>query len=204
MKDKWWLDKAFGRIDLSKIAKVGENVVTLRATPLTIWHELEPAYVIGDFSVEPAASGFTIKPAKPLGLGSWKAQGMPLYGHEVSYTQEFDVAEKNGRFEVVLPKWYGSVAKVAVNGEPVGHIAFQPWELDVTDHIRPGKNTIEITVVGTLKNTLGPHHAGEMVGRAWPNAFEQGPESGPPPGDKYHTLDYGLFEPFELTQGTSP
>lgn len=203
-KDKWWLDKAFGRIDLCKTAKVGENVVTLKAAPLTIWHELEPAYVIGDFSVEPAASGFTIKPAKPLGLGSWKAQGMPLYGHEVSYTQEFDAAEKNGRFEVVLPKWYGSVAKVAVNGEPVGHIAFQPWELDVTDHIRPGKNTIEVTVVGTLKNTLGPHHAGEMVGRAWPNAFEQGPESGPPPGDKYHTLDYGLFEPFELTQGTSP
>ena len=55
-----------------------------------------------------------------------------------------------------------------------------------------------VTVIGTLKNTLGPHHAGEMVGRAWPHAFEQGPETGPPPGEKYHTLDYGLFEPFTL------
>ena len=198
MKDKWWLDKAFGRIDLSRIAKVGENVVTLKASPLTIWHELEPAYVIGDFSVEPAQSGFVVKPAKPLQLGSWKAQGMALYGHGVSYTQQFDVAEKKGRFEVVLPKWYGSVAKVNVNGKPVGHVAFQPWKLDVTDHIRPGKNTIEVIVIGTLKNTLGPHHAGEMVGRAWPSAFEQGPETGPPPGEKYHTLDYGLFEPFTL------
>ncbi len=197
-KDAWWLDKAFGQIDLSKIAKVGENLVTLKASPLTIWHELEPAYVIGDFSVEPAASGFVIKPARPLQLGSWKAQGMPLFGHGVSYTQEFDVAENSGRFEVELPKWYGSVAKVAVNGKPAGHIAFQPWELDVTDHIHPGKNKIEVIVIGTLKNTLGPHHAGEMVGRAWPSAFQQGPETGPSPGEKYHTLDYGLFEPFTL------
>ncbi|NLS97306.1 MAG: hypothetical protein GXX96_34640 [Planctomycetaceae bacterium] len=209
-KDRWWLDKAFGRIDLGKTTKVGENVVTLKAAPLTIWHELEPAYVIGDFSVEPAASGFTIKPTRPLELGSWKAQGMPLYGHCVSYTQEFDVAEKAGSYNVVLPKWYGSVAKVNVNGKPAGVIAFRTWvtpvgwKLDVTDHIRPGKNTIEVIVIGTLKNTLGPHHAGEMVGRAWPSAFEQGPESGPPPGEKYHTLDYGLFEPFLLLQLREP
>ena len=110
------------------------------------------------------------------------------------------MAEKTGKFAVNLPKWYGSVAKVVVNGKLAGHVAHQPWELDVTDHIRPGKNTIELVVVGTLKNTLGPHHAGEMVGRAWPNAFEQGPETGPPAGADYHTLDYGLFAPFSLLQ----
>ncbi len=199
-KDTWWLDKAFGRLDLSEVAKVGENVVTLSASPLTIYHELEPAYVIGNFNVEPIQSGFVIKPSKSLELGSWKAQGMPLYGHSVAYTQEFDVDDKTSKFEVELAKWHGSVAKVNVNGQPAGHIAFQPWELDVTDHIRPGKNTIEVVVTGTLKNTLGPHHAGKMVGKAWPHAFEQGPETGPPPGDGYDTLDYGLFEPFTLLQ----
>jgi glycosyl hydrolase family 106( putative alpha-L-rhamnosidase) len=199
-KDTWWLDKAFGRLNLSELATVGENVVTLTASPLTIYHELEPAYVIGDFNVAPIQSGFVIKPPKSLELGSWKVQGMPLYGNSVAYTQEFDVDEKTGKFEVELPKWHGSVAKVNVNGQPAGHIAFQPWELDVTDHIRPGKNTIEVVVVGTLKNTLGPHHAGKMVGKAWPHAFEQGPETGPPPGDNYDTLDYGLFEPFTLLQ----
>ncbi len=214
---KWWLDKAFGRIDLSKVAKVGENVVSIKASPMTIWHELEPAYVIGDFNVEPVESGFVVKPAKPLKIGSWKTQGMPFYGHRVSYRQQFDVVksgryvrglpdvgEGDGRFEVkwplwlTEPGWYGSVAEVVVNGKPAGHIAFQPWSLDVTDFIHPGKNTVEVIVTGTLKNTLGPHHAGEMVGRAWPNAFEQGPETGPPPGEKYHTLDYGMFEPFTL------
>lgn len=197
-KDAWWLDKAFGCIDLSDVAKVGENTVTIKASPLTIWHELEPAYVIGNFAVEPEDLGFTIKPAKPLKLGSWKAQGMPLYGHGIAYTQQFEVTEKSGTFEVELPKWYGSVAKVVVNGEPAGHIAFQPWKLDVTEYIHPGKNTVEVVIIGTLKNTLGPHHAGKMVGRAWPHAFEQGPQTGPPPGADYDTLDYGMFEPFSL------
>ena len=199
-KDTWWLDKAFGRIDLSDVAKSGENAVTIKASPLTIWHELEPAYVIGDFAVRPRESGFVIAPAEPLQTGSWKTQGMPLNGHAVSYTQQFEVDEKSGAFEVELPKWYGSVAKVTVNGQPAGHIAFQPWKLDVTDHIRSGKNTIEVVVIGTLKNTLGPHHAGKMVGRAWPHAFEQGPKTGPPPGATYDTLDYGMFEPFLLRQ----
>jgi len=53
-------------------------------------------------------------------------------------------------------------------------------------------------VIGTLKNTLGPHHAGKVVGTAWPFMFHQGPETGPPPGAAYHVLSYGLFEPFVL------
>ena len=30
--------------------------------------------------------------------------------------------------------------------------------------------------------------------------FQQGPETGPPPGEQYHTVGYGLFEPFVLKQ----
>jgi hypothetical protein len=57
---------------------------------------------------------------------------------------------------------------------------------------------VEVVVIGTLKNTLGPHHAGTGVGSAWPGMFHQGPAQGPPPGNAYHTLSYGLFEPFVL------
>ena len=108
--------------------------------------------------------------------------------------------EPQGTYRVRLPAWYGSVARVAVNGEPAGHVAWQPWECDVTQFIRPGVNTVEVTVIGTLKNTLGPHHAGEMRGAAWPHAFRQGPEHGPPPGEKYDTIEYGLFAPFVLVR----
>jgi len=79
-------------------------------------------------------------------------------------------------------------------------LAYRPWECDVTDHIRPGENTIEVIVIGTLKNMLGPHHGGAPLGSAWPGSFQQGPKTGPPPGEAYHTVDYGLFEPFVMTR----
>ena len=138
----------------------------------------------------------------PLELGPWNEQGHPFYATGVAYIETFDVAKPTGRYFVSLPKWYGSVAKVNVNGKPAGHIAWQPWQCDVTEQIKPGRNEIEVVVIGTLKNTLGPHHGNPGVGRAWPGMFRNGPEPGPPPGKQYHTLGYGLFEPFVLRHGT--
>jgi hypothetical protein len=123
-----------------------------------------------------------------------------MYGGGVGYVQKFNVPDASGRFTVAIPNWYGSVARVLVNGQPAGYVAYQPWSLDVSRQIVAGENTVEVVVIGTLKNTLGPHHFGDVVGAAWPHAFQQGPETGPPPGEKYQTLDYGLFEPFVLNR----
>jgi len=197
---QWWLDKCFGKIDVTSAARSGENAVTIKASPMTIYHELEPAYVLGDFSLRSTDSGFVVTAGRPLELGPWNRQGLPLYAAGAGYKQTFNVPEPAGRYRVALPSWHGSVARVIVNDQPAGHIAWQPWQCDVTEFVRPGENTIEVVVIGTLKNTLGPHHAGEMRGAAWPHAFRQGPETGPPPGAKYDTIGYGLFEPFRLEQ----
>jgi hypothetical protein len=209
----WWLDKAFGRISLSKAARVGENAVTIKATPFTMYHELEPAYVLGDFALKPAEHGFVIAPDQPLAPGAtragepnaanqtargWNAEGYPFYSAGVAYTERFQLEAPKGCYRVVLPKWCGSVAKVTVNGRPAGYIDAPPFECEVTKWVRAGKNTIEVTVIGTLKNTLGPHHGNPALGAAWPSAFQHGPASGPPPGDQYSTVAYGLFEPFAL------
>ncbi len=201
-KDAWWLDKSFGRIDVAKAAKVGENTVTIKASPFTIYHELESAYLLGTFTLKPTESGFVVVGgSKPtLALGSWKGQGYPMYATGVSYTRKFDIQKPAGRYIVEPGKWYGSVAEVLVNGKSAGHIAFQPWQCDVTKLIKPGANTIEVHVIGTLKNTLGPHHAGTGLGSAWPGSFQKAPETGPPAGNSYHTVDYGLFEPFAMKQ----
>ncbi len=52
-KDSWWLDKAFGKIDITAIAKQGENAVTLKAQPFTMYHEIAAAFVLGEFSLRP-------------------------------------------------------------------------------------------------------------------------------------------------------
>jgi len=385
----WWLDKSFGKVDITSAAKVGENAVSIVASPMTVWHELEPAYVLGDFCVEAVNSGFVIVPERPLeiaralvhgndiegtmwltagvgyhrdpngegndrdpfvvfdlgksqdlagievwnynevnissrgvkqvavtgsadgaadsftipigtfelaqaagettmaqmlpvdvsgvrfvkfdilsshggtnfpvngsedsgfvglsevrfrahaendaagkeidgvtihqvssellgthdrgaghmldgsgmvssGLG-WNRQGHPFHGGGVSYTRKFNVAQTSNRIFVKLPNWLGSVAKVFVNGEMAGHVAYQPWTCDVTPHVVPGENTVRVLVVGTLKNTLGPHHHGNLLGIAGPGHFQGGPQN-QPPGNAYQSVAYGLFEPFTLME----
>ncbi len=395
-KDSWWLDKAFGKIDITALAKQGKNAVTLKAQPFTMYHEIAAAFVLGEFSLHPASAGFVIVPpeapaiatglahatdvegvawmtsgvgfqrdpsaeegndgapsvtfdlgqpvdlaaievwnyneaglpgrgvkkmeirgsdtlegpdawSSPLGtfelarapggpigaktafaeklpvrgkscryvkftilanhngvnfptaeggtdaafvgLGEvrfhaagsdgkttpvesvkiqsvsselvkpggfdrraihlvdgsglgvaavgWNQQGMPFYATGVAYRQTFQVDQLGGRYKVSASRWYGSVAKVVVNDKLCGPLVSPPWEVDVTDAVRAGENQVEVVVIGTLKNTLGPHHAGSGVGSAWPGMFQQGPEH-PPPGSAYHTLGYGLFAPFSL------
>jgi len=199
---QWWLDKAFGKIDIAAAAQVGENSVAIKASSLSIFHELAAAYVLGDFDLEPAEKGFEIVPAKDLKLGPWKTQGMPLYSHGVAYTRSFDAGSKSGRYYVSLPAWLGSVAEVKVNGQSAGYIWHQPWELDVTDALKQYGNDIEVVVIGTLKNTLGPHHGKHGLGSAWPGMWDSAPEQGPPAGAEYSTVGYGLFEPFTLKRGS--
>ena len=167
-----------------------------------MFHELEPAYVLGSFCVRGAERGFDIVPETALcmdGQQGWNAQGHPFYSGGVAYREEFEVAEtKGGRCCVELPDWSGSVAKVLVNGQVAGYIGWQPWECDVTPWIQPGRNQVEVVVIGTLRNTLGPFHAGPPQGIVTPHMFAQAPPGGQPRGQDYTSIRYGLFQPFVL------
>ena len=116
------------------------------------------------------------------------------------------VAERAGRVAVALPAWYGSAAKVLVNGRPAGYVTAPPWECDVTGLVARGANTVEVVVIGTLKNTLGPHHGKQAPGSAWPRMFQTGPKGGLPPGADYDSIGYGRFAPFvlKLTKPAAP
>lgn len=197
---QWWLDRAFAKLNLAGLAKVGENRVTITARPFTVFHELEPAYLLGDFSLRAGDRGFVVESDQGLSLRAdgWNRQGHPFYAGPVVYRQSFVVAKKAGAYRVALGAWYGSVARVSVNGKPSGAIFHQPWQCDVTDAVIEGKNVVEVAVVGTLKNTLGPHHGNVQLGTAWPRMFQQGPKEGPPPGAEYNTVGYGLFAPAVL------
>jgi hypothetical protein len=199
-KGEWWLDRAFGRIDITHAARAGENELVLKAAPFTIYHELEPVYVLGDFAVDASESGFVISADREMSLAPWKEQGQPFYSQGVSYAESFQVPKKDGEYRVKLTRWYGSVARVRVNGQNAGLVMSAPWSVDVTKWVKPGANSIEVTVIGTLKNTLGPHHGNPALGTAWPSMFQKGPSPGPPPGSQYSTVGYGLFEPFVLVQ----
>jgi hypothetical protein len=201
---EWWLDRAFGKVDLSAAVRSGENTLTLVAPAMTMFHEIAAVYLLGDFGLNPVGKGCVIVPARPLELGPWNGQGRPFYAAGVCYEQRLQVGKKQSKYRVKLTDWYGSVAKVLVNGELAGHIGWQPAECDVTSLIREGENRVEVIVIGSLKNTLGPHHGSPPLGIASPHSFRKAPESGPPPGSEYNTVRYGLMTPFELIESQGP
>ena len=201
LEGEWWLDRAFGTFNIGEVVTSGKNRITLKVSPFSIFAELEPVYLLGDFKLESENKGFKLVPARQLEIGPWDKQGMPFYSNGISYQKTYTIQALNPqkeRFLVKLGDWKGSMAEVRVRKNAAGLIAFPPCELDITEFLAPGKNLIEVIVYGTLKNTLGPHHNNPPLGRAWPSIFRQGAEGGYPPGSEYGVVSYGLLEDFKM------
>lgn len=197
---KWWLDRNFSIFNIGTLVKEGENTITLKVSPMKIHAEVEPVYILGNFSVEPATKGFVIRgPLPGIKTGSWLSQGMPFYSWGVTYSKEFNAATPEDRYAVALGRWNGTIAEVTVNGKPSGVIAFPPYQADITRNVKPGVNKIEITVIGSLKNLLGPHHNKPAAGIASPGMWRNIKTY--PAGKNYKMFDYGLMEDFVLLKG---
>lgn len=194
---QFWLDRNFGLYPLAEAVRTGLNTVSLVVNPFDLLAELEPVYVLGNFSLKPSGSGFQVVPARELTTGFWKDQGLIFYGHRVAYESSFEVSQieleekefifRSGRFQ-------GALAELLVNGQPAGYVLSPNDTLNISSGLRPGSNELSLVVYGTLKNTLGPHHLNPPPGRAWPGSFQRAPESGQPAGSEYNVLDYGLYD----------
>lgn len=203
LSNDYWLDRKFGVYNIGENVITGINSIKITAKPMTVFSELEPIYIVGDFSLESQEKGWKVVQAKPIKLGSWKEQGLPFYSEAVSYSKPYEIKSGDKRFVVKLTDWRGSVAEVKVNNKSAGIIAWEPYELDITDLLKDGKNEITVVVSGTLKNLLGPHHIGRVRGSAWPASFESAQEN-IPSGDSYDFIDYGLFKDFVLIESDGP
>jgi hypothetical protein len=196
LKNQWWLDRSFGVFDLKGLVRPGDNTLSLDTHPMSIHAELEPVTLLGEFGLRSARHGWEITAPTALSPGAWKEQGLPFYAHGVTYAQSFDL-RKGKHYSVRLGKWNGSVATVRVNGKEAGIVGWQPYEAEISDFVSDGENRVEVTVVGTLKNPLGPHHNVRDRGIVTPWSFKYAPEE-QPAGEKYDLEKYGLFEPFAV------
>ena len=199
---EWWLDRAFGVYDIGSCVKPGTNVVSLQAEQMSVHHELEPVYVLGDFAAIAGARGFRLAAPTPVGLGPWKDQGLPFYPDAVSYSRTVNLEHRNGRYLVRLGKWNGTLAEVRVNGKPAGIIAWQPYQADITNLLHDGANEIQVAVYGSLKNLLGPHHGKINRGLTAPASFRTAPEH-MPAGSAYDMEGYGLMEDFRIVHAAN-
>ncbi len=196
---QWWLDKKFAVYRMGSRVKTGLNKITVKSSPFRVLSELESVYLLGNFSVTPAAKGFVLSPVKQLNFASWNTQGMPFYADKVGYTATYAIDKMDSsRYSVHLKNWRGTVAEVRVNDQKAGVFISEPYSVDVTKFLKKGSNTITVSVTGSLINTLGPHHNHQPLGSAWPGMFKQGNPKGYPPGKEYRFIDYGLNDRFEL------
>jgi hypothetical protein len=196
---KWYLDRELGIFNIGHAVKKGVNSLAIELSPMRIMAEIEQVLILGTFTVQSAAKGWTIQaPASSFTTGSWKAQGWNFYPGVVSYIKNYEIDNLAAAYCVSLGEWSGTVAEVVVNGESAGIIGFEPYRVDVTGKLKKGTNAIEVKVVGSNKNLLGPFHNHPKPGLASPWDFRNVKTY--PSGDEYQQLDYGLTDDFKLLE----
>lgn len=191
----WYLDRSFDRIELPT-PRIGKNELILFCSYKNRM-EIEDCYIIGDFGVDILTREITKEPDK-LHFGDWCLQGYPHYAGSISYIDEVELnLESNERVLVKLGNHSAITTAVWVNGKLAGHI---PWRcadgLDITSFIANGKNLIEIEVVGSPRNMLGPLHQ-KSGKRPWTDSRSfrtEGVEFTP----DYVLMPFGLFDQVKL------
>jgi hypothetical protein len=196
---KWWIDKDFKIFSIGKFVRQGKNKLSLVANPMSVHAEIESVYILGDFGLASADKGWDIVKSVPLKLGNWKQQGMPMYGQEVVYIKKLNVSNLTKHsYYVALNEWKGTAAVVFVNGKMVAPVALPPYRCDITKFLKKGNNTVEVKLIGSLKNTFGPHHNKPKPGLVSPWHWRYVKKY--PSGNEYDLYDYGLMEDFKIVE----
>ncbi|HBL77207.1 MAG: hypothetical protein A2W90_14865 [Bacteroidetes bacterium GWF2_42_66] len=192
-----WIDKDFPVFEIGNYLHTGANTISLTASRMSIFAEVMPVYILGNFSLNPLTAGFEIDNPKPLQSGSWIDAGMPFYSQKVAYSQKFNIENNQSEFTVQLNEWKGTICEVMVNGEKAGVIAWPPYQLDISKLMKQGENTVTVNVTGSLKNTFGYFYRPNSGWIHGPTAWNFAPDQQPALSGMY-MVDYGLYEPFDL------
>ncbi|MHC4476160.1 MAG: DUF6807 family protein [Planctomycetota bacterium] len=106
-------------------------------------------------------------------LGSWRdISELRNYSGTATYRTAFDVGPEMLRDDLLLELDLGRIyeaAEVWLNGKRVGVSWYPPYKLDVTGHLKQGRNELRVDVANILKNCLtkGEYsHASGLLGPA--------------------------------------
>jgi hypothetical protein len=146
--------------------------------------EIESIYLVGDFSVDAtatdevpvcqwwqqwelppvgiqclSANSFILSDPKPLHFGDTTIQGLPFYAGRLRLRGSVPPELKKGKRAILkIETLDAAVAAVHIDDRLAGYFVSHPLEVDLTEHLRGNDKTISITLYGTLRNLLGPHH----------------------------------------------
>ncbi len=187
----WWTDIAFKKVLLPELLKKGNNSIIFE-TKLKSEHEIESVYICGKFGVNNRDNKeFSLcEPGNSYTIGDLTKQGYPFFRGKAVITEKVQIIPKgNESIFLKLKSMDAIISNIKVNGYECGGIVWHPLSVEITEFIQPGNNKIEIEMVGSCRNLLGPHHHNKR------ELIYLGPEHF---NDKEHWTDEYQFMPFGL------
>ena len=162
-KQGWWVDTCFDKLPVPVAAlRTGRNEVRITAE-FRDGLDLEALYLLGSFgvTVDGTRRALGALPST-LSVGDVTTQGLPFYGGRIRYgLGHCPRAEAGERVFLDTPGFEAACLVIHADGQPVGTIAWQPYEAELT----AGVSELALEVVLTRRNTFGPLH--ETPLRAW-------------------------------------
>lgn len=201
--------------DLAQSPAVYENIEKGRKfesekNKLTFDREIEQIYLVGDFAVKTDGKfedmerdaqryeGAFVLTALPgqISLSHIERQGFPFFAGEITLRKTFPLSDTAYRLDA---RRHGvNVLRARVNGTELPPVLWEPAARDLSGVLHPGENTVELTLVGNLRNMQGPFHLpeGESIS-VGPHSFYKEPciwcEKGIPDwSDGYCFVQFGI------------
>lgn len=155
VSDGWYVDEDIRTLPLPPLT-AGENRLTV-TMPFGLCTEVEPLYILGDFSVSVQGSRTALLPDGRVPVfGSIVSQGLPFYGGNLTYETEIDIPQ-DGEAEIEVSCFAGALVGVETDGRDTGRILYAPYRLSL-GYMKAGRHTVCLTLFGNRHNTFGYLH----------------------------------------------
>ena len=172
--------------------EISRNSIKYRGVPFWSWNDRM------EEGEKKSGRNFSVIPGLPDkdGYGDLVDKGLPFYAGSVIYSLKFEYSKKDAdRIFLTFEKLDAIATDIKVNGKDTEPIVWKPWELDISKLMKEGENLLEIKLVNSLRNLLGPHHQKEANPIAInPASFSEELQ------DKYNFVPFGLTRPVKLVR----
>lgn len=153
-KTGWYTDRSIQTVALPLLTK-GSHTLEFHI-PYHARENIEPFYLLGDFTVALSGRHLTLlPPKKELAFFDITRQGYPFYGGTFTYRIPF--VSTGGEVFLSASLFRSPVLRASVDGISKGLLAFSPYEISLGE-LTSGEHLLELTVFGNRINTFGTLH----------------------------------------------
>lgn len=127
--------------------------------------QLEDVLIVGRFRLQPVTEGeFRIAEFQPPTAGNITASGFPFYSGRAVYRAVANLElPPTAPCRLHLHDLRAASARVRLNNEQLATLRWPPYVVDLSGHLKAGRNEIAIELATTLNNALGPVRLAEAL-----------------------------------------